>query len=246
MVEYAEERRAGGGLVEHGGDAIGHPLRPRPFLIEAAFDELLVGNEVVGAHRLVDLREDVPAGRRIKLYVLLAVEAAIVRVDAAVVVVEFAAPARRVLRIDRRRCAPDKSCRPVKRVRPAQGIERCIVDPADQQREIVAVVRKPGRPVPGSRPRGACPRSGKRDERRGYLRSGQFPSPCPCFRKLHNMLYISRSRTETGIWFRQRQGLFLRRRLDETYGSKAFSCAPSPGRTPCRRARCRVCRSAPR
>ena len=110
MAKDAEQGCAGIRLLDHRADVVHQTLRSRPFQIEAGFKELLVGNDVIGGDRGIQLGEKMTGRRRVELDVGVEIKVPVVRIDAVGVLVKHvAAPVDSILGIQRSRHAADKS-----------------------------------------------------------------------------------------------------------------------------------------
>src|SRR5262249_16904786 len=160
VTKAAENRGARHRLVEHPGDEVDEPLRPRPFAVEARRDELVVGHQVGHRDRLLDPGNDLAVRRRIELRILVEIELLVTRLDAVAHAVT-PGPAAGVLRIQRCGRPADETRRLADDVHPPRGVEARGVNVADGRRKPLPIAHQISAPAnQASGPRGPRPSGG--------------------------------------------------------------------------------------
>jgi hypothetical protein len=142
VPEHAERGDAGERLVQDGADEIHQALGRGPFLVEAGLEELLVGHHVGGGDDLSDPGEEMAGGGRVYLDVLVEVEPDIPPVLGPIVIEDVAALAGGVLGVEGGGGAADIAGDVAEGRGPQQGVERSVIDVADQVREHVRFLHK--------------------------------------------------------------------------------------------------------
>jgi hypothetical protein len=132
-AKHPEQRHAGRRFIEHRRYGIHQALRARPLLIKPRFQELLVRDEIRYCDQLLDLGEVLDGRGGIEFYIFIEIELSIIRVSAKLIM-DTAAPGGWALGIDCRRRAADEVPGLADHVAPQRGINRCVVDLADEFR----------------------------------------------------------------------------------------------------------------
>ena len=140
VAKHPEHCRGGHRFIQHRRYGIHHALWLDPLLVKPRFQELLVRHDIRHCHRLLDIREVLGGGEGVEFYVFVEIELSVRTRYIAGVIIDCAGQGGWALGKDCRHRAADETPGLAEHAAPQRGIERCIIDLADEPRELLCLI----------------------------------------------------------------------------------------------------------